>query len=315
MTDLKKFDKYIKKLKTQWDNQIPEEYRQEPDQMPCGTVGKSGFLYLGFTYSGRKSILHRMEKRTPLLVQKALYHDVALPNLPCVTVISTSGCVLQGDRLVLSINVGENARASVNTQSATKIHSMDKNYGVQSQYIKLNKNAYLEYVPEPLILHKNARFINDTIIEYKRSATLIFSEIIIPGRRFHNKNELYGFDYYSSKTSAKDESGNIVFKEQIELRPNVLSMEDIGVMGGFQMLGTVFVLTPVKNISEIIEGVKAHYSEEYCYGISTLPAESGVVFKILANDTSIIKKHIRNIWARTRKVVLDAELPPPFIWK
>ncbi|HGB6041829.1 TPA: urease accessory protein UreD, partial [Salmonella enterica subsp. diarizonae serovar 61:l,v:z35] len=157
MTQPHNFHDQMETKRTLWDMQIPVEYRQEPEQMPSGVIGKDGFLYLGFTRCGSKSILHRMEKRTPLFAQKALYHDEALPELPCVTVISTSGCVLQGDRLVLSINVGENAFASVSTQSATKVHSMDKNYAAQIQFIHLDENAYLEYLPDPLILHRNAR--------------------------------------------------------------------------------------------------------------------------------------------------------------
>ncbi|WP_270562396.1 urease accessory protein UreD [Citrobacter portucalensis] len=315
MTQPHNFHDQMETKRTLWDMQIPVEYRQEPEQMPSGVIGKDGFLYLSFTRCGSKSLLHRMEKRTPLFAQKALYHDEALPELPCVTVISTSGCVLQGDRLVLSINVGENAFASVSTQSATKVHSMDKNYAAQIQFIHLDENAYLEYLPDPLILHRNARFINDTVIEYKRSATLIYSEIIIPGRRHYHENELNGFDYYSSSVSAKDESGHIVFKEQIELKPKDYTMAELGIMGQFQILGTIFILTPADNIASILAAFPAHYSKDYCYGMSTLPAESGLVFKILANDSSMIKKYIRKVWATVRKVVQEAELPSPFIWK
>lgn len=297
------------------NTQIPKEYQQEPEQMPGGAIGKDGFLYLDFKRSGRKSILHRMEKRTPMFAQKALYHDEALPELPCLTMISTSGCVLQGDRMALTINVGENAFANVNTQSATKVHSMDRNFGSQIQVIRLDERAYLEFLPDPLILHRNARFINNTLIEYKRSATLIYSEIIIPGRRYHHKNELNGFDYYSSSVSAKDESGQTVFKEQILLRPAEHPLAETGIMGDFQILGTIFILTPSEHIVSILAAFPPHYSNECCYGMSTLPAESGLIFKILANDSSIIKKHIRKVWAVARKKILNAELPPPFLWK
>ncbi|EMQ2227010.1 urease accessory protein UreD, partial [Citrobacter freundii] len=124
-----------------------------------------------------------------------------------------------------------------------------------------------------------------------------------------------GFDYYSSTVSAKDESGNILFKEQIVLSPKEHPMTEIGVIGSFQIIGTIFILTPVENIASILSTFKAHYGKDCCYGMSTLPAESGLIFKILANDSSIIKKHIRTVWATTRKVVLNAELPAPFIWK
>lgn len=92
-------------------------------------------------------------------------------------------------------------------------------------------------------------------------------------------------------------------------------MTDIGVMGDFQVLGTIFILTPIENISSILTVFPPYYGKDCCYGMSTLPAESGLVFKILANDSAIVKEHLRKVWAMVRKIVLNAELPPPFIWK
>jgi urease accessory protein len=99
-------------------------------------------------------------------------------------VITTSGCVLQGDRLALEVAVGPGARAHVTTQSATKVHSMDANYAVQTQSIALADGAYLELLPEPLIPHRRARFLSDTRISIAPTATLLW-EIVQPGRKHH----------------------------------------------------------------------------------------------------------------------------------
>lgn len=81
------------------------DYQDEPPQMASGGVGKTGYLRLGFALSGHRSVLRQMERRVPFLVQRALYWDEALPQMPCVFVISTSGCILQGDRLTLEVQV------------------------------------------------------------------------------------------------------------------------------------------------------------------------------------------------------------------
>ncbi len=49
------------------------KYQQEPPQMASGAVGKHGYLRLRFADRGAKSTLHEMERKVPLLVQKALY--------------------------------------------------------------------------------------------------------------------------------------------------------------------------------------------------------------------------------------------------
>lgn len=302
-------------IKNAWDDAVPEEYRKEPAQMRTGMTGKEGFLRLGFTRVNDKSILDRIDKRAPLFVLRALYHDEVMPELPCVTMVSTSGCVLQGDRLMLEVNVGKDACAQVSTQSATRIHSMDTNYAAQMQHIRLAENSYLEFMPDPLILHRNSRFINDTLIERQKNSTLIYSEIIVPGRLHHHQDELFGFDYYSSTITAVDENESTLFKEKILLCPHEHQLNVAGVMGNFQQYGNVIVLTEPQHIPVIIEQSPSYYSNELCHGVSTLPNDAGVIFKVLANDSGLLKKQIRAFWQIARKTIIGMDLPPQFIWK
>ena len=75
--------------------------------------------------AGNAPSLAHLDRRAPLLVQQALYWDEALPDLPCVFIITTTGCILQGDRFNIEIDLAPDTRAHVTTQAATKIHSMD----------------------------------------------------------------------------------------------------------------------------------------------------------------------------------------------
>ncbi len=123
-------------------------YQDEPAQMPSGTVGKDGYLRLEFVDRGDRSVMAFMDRRVPFLVQRALYWDEAMPQMPCIFIITTTGCVLQGDRMALEIEVGKNAQAHVTTQSATKVHMMNANYASQLQDIVVEEGGYLEYMPE-----------------------------------------------------------------------------------------------------------------------------------------------------------------------
>ena len=147
-------------------------FQDEPPQMASGAVGKTGFLRLGFERRGDRTILADLDRRAPYMAQRALYPDGAMPDLAWLFMITTSGCVLQGDRLALEVTLAPRARAHVTTQSATKIHSMDANYAVQTQSIVLADGAYLEFLPEPLIPHRRARFASSTRISIAPTATL-----------------------------------------------------------------------------------------------------------------------------------------------
>ena len=157
-------------------------FQDEPPQMASGAVGKTGFLRLGFERRGEHTILAELDRRTPYMAQRPLYPDPAMPDMAWLFMITTSGCVLQGDRMALEVTLAPGARAHVTTQSATKVHSMDANYAVQTQSIALADDAYLEFLPEPLIPHRRTRFLSDTRISIAPTATLLYSEIIQPGR-------------------------------------------------------------------------------------------------------------------------------------
>src|SRR5215218_5189241 len=157
---------------------VPElaAFQDEPPQMRSGTVGKTGFLRLGFERRGGRTILADLDRRAPYMAQRALYCDQMMPDLAHLFLITTTGCLLQGDRLALDITLGPSARAHVTSQSATKIHAMEANYAAQSQTVVLEDDAYLEFLPDPVIPHRRARFVSDTQICVAPSATLLFSE-------------------------------------------------------------------------------------------------------------------------------------------
>ncbi|MDB5543222.1 MAG: urease accessory protein UreD [Hyphomicrobiales bacterium] len=69
-------------------------FQDEPPQMKTGSVGKTGFLRLGFERRGNKTILAKVDRRAPYMVQRALYCDEGMPGLAHVFMITTSGCVL-----------------------------------------------------------------------------------------------------------------------------------------------------------------------------------------------------------------------------
>jgi urease accessory protein len=149
----------------------------EPKQMPSGAVGKNGFLNLGFVQRNRRTILGDLKSRIPYLAQRVLHCDENMPDLAWLFVITTTGCVLQGDRMTLKIDIGTGAKAHVTTQAATKVHAMDANYARQIQTITLDEGAYLEYLPEPLIPHRQARYANHTKITVAPTASLLYGEM------------------------------------------------------------------------------------------------------------------------------------------
>ena len=292
-------------------------FQNQPAQMASGAVGKSGFLRLGFERRGDRTILADLDRRTPYMAQRALYPDPALPDQAWLFVITTSGCVLQGDRLALEVSLAPDARAHVTTQSATKVHSMDANYAVQTQLFTLDEGAYLEYLPEPLIPHRCARFLSDTRIVIAPTATFLHGEIVQPGRKHHHPDEAFGATLLALSIEAARPGGDTLFSEKLVVDPLQRPVGQTGVMGSFDVLGNVVLLAPKAVTDRVHARVEAEVDTAagVAYGTCRLPNDAGLIFKALGRETAEVRARVREFWAVAREEATGCPIPPPFFWR
>jgi len=292
-------------------------FQDEPPQMRSGTAGKTGFLRIGFEHRGRRTILANMDRRAPYMVQRALYCDQEMPDLACVFLINTTGCIVQGDRLTLDVMVGARAQAHVTTQSATKIHTMDANYAAQTQTITLADDAYLEFLPDPVIPHRHARFVSETRISIAPTATILFSEIIQPGRTHHRPDECFGATVMSLSTAAARPCGRTLFAEKLVIEPQRYPMRQTGVMDSFDVFGNVILCTPKDKTDRIYERVAADVdlARGLAFGACRLPNDAGLIYKVLGRETTQVKAKVREFWGVVREEVIGVSIPPPFLWR
>lgn len=293
-------------------------YGGEPAQMPSWSVGKCGFLDLRFAEDPQwnRSQLVDMDRRVPFLVQKALYWDEGLPDMPCVIIITTTGCVLQGDRFELRIRVDENARAHVTTQSATKVHMMETNYAAQVQYLEVASGGYLEYMPDPLIPHRTSRYASDTQLVVAETGVALYSEILQSGRVHHHKDERFGFDLYATTVSIRrPDAERPLFTERMAVEPHSCDISAVGVMNGFDVFGNVFLVAPREKVHAVREAMEPFVSPDLISGVSLLPDDCGLSFRVLGRTAEPVRAEIRTFWSIVRRVCTDSELPDEFLWR
>ena len=295
-----------------------DDCRTEPPQMASGATGKSGYLRLDFIHDeGRgRTVLSDMDRRVPLLAQKALYWEESQPDMACVIVIADTGCVGQGDRLALDVNAGPGARALVTTQSASKVHSMEHNYASPLQRFRLEDGAYLEYMPDPLILHRGARYLQDTHVTLPASASFVFGDILVPGRRWHHAEELFGFDIYSAGLSvSRGEGEDPLFEERLVLDTGDTEFRSVGVMGGYEVLGSLYALVPERYCSMLKNAVGSDVRDDEAWGASILPRGVGVALRVLGRSTEVVRARKRAFHSLVREAVLGRALPVEFLWR
>ena len=288
---------------------IFSEYDKKIEQLDVGKSGKVGLLRLKFEENSdkNKTVITDQYSQVPLYTQKALYYDENLPNMAHLFIMSPSGGILQGDRYRMDISLANNAVSHITTQGATRIYKMNSNYATQLININVGKDCYLEFIPDQIIPFRNSRYYQKVSLNVDPSATLIYSEIIVPGRVA--MGELFSYDLCYLKTIGQDIEKNINFVDNCMLKPKNQNMNTLGMFGNHTVLASVYILT--KNENALILNKKINSiiknNDEVSGGSTILPNNSGLVVRLMCNSSEIIKTEIYDIVRIVRKEILDAE--------
>lgn len=291
---------------------IPPEilaYGSVLSQLGVGKAGKVGALVLKLEHDpGRqKTVAKEQYSKVPLYTQRALYLEESLPSMAYMFIMSPSGGILQGDRYRMDITLKNNAFFHLTTQGATRLYRMDKNYATQLVNITVGEGCYFEFIPDQIIPYRSSRFYQNVTFNAHDNSTMIYSEILVPGRV--GSGESFEYDICYLKASAKNQNGDLRFIDTALLEPKKRSIKDFGILEGFDVIGTVYVLTEEKYIRGLNEQINSTIeSLPKIYGGATiLPNNSGVMVRLLGPFASDIRDIVYEIVRISRKVILNAE--------
>jgi urease accessory protein len=277
-------------------------------QLGVGKAGKLGALVLRLEQdkSNGKTSVKDQYSRVPLYTQRALYLEEALSNMAYMYIISPSGGMLQGDRYRMDITLRNHALAHITTQGATRLYRMEGNYATQIINIDVGEDCYFEYIPDQVIPYRDSRFYQEANLRVHDNATLLYSEIITPGRVA--SGEHFDYDICYMKAIAKDHSGGLKFTDVAMLEPKKRDMKVFGVLSNHDVVGNMYIITKNKKLQEINSSINAALKAvPKVYGGATiLPGNSGVGIRMLGNTASDLRYVIYEVVRIVRRIILDA---------
>ncbi|MDG7050057.1 MAG: urease accessory protein UreD [Nitrososphaerota archaeon] len=284
---------------------IPAEFEQY--KVDSNVVEKTGILKitLEMDEEKNKTLVTQQYSKAPLLTQKALHYDVANPSMAYLFLMSSSGGVLQGDRYHVEISVKNRGIANITTQGATRIYKMDSNYATQFVDIDVDDNSYLEFLPDQIIPYKKSRYFQQVKITSGIDSTIVYSEVITPGRVA--MGELFDYDLCYLRLAAKNKGGKTLFMDAARLDPKEQQFSQIGVLGTKSVFGTLYIITKKKQLEQISSDIGVILDNvETIGGCSFLPEDSGLVVRLVGNSTEDIKTIIHECVKIVRKHVLNS---------
>ena len=285
------------------------QHNEEIKQLRVGKSGKTGKLKIVLdieSISGR-TIIKEKESVFPLSVQKEMYYDQFQPKMTHVYIVSSSGGILQGDKYMIDIILEKNALAHITTQGATRVYGMNVSNAIQVINVSLDDGAYLEFIPDQIIPYKNSRFYQEINFKVHDNATMIYSEIISPGRI--GMGEIFDYEICYLRSIGKNHKDELRFTDYTKIEPKKMNLQDFGVLGQKQIMATVYILAKRNDIEKIIQTLENEIknSSEIEFGWSTMTKENGILLRILGNTTRDVIRLVYDITKIVRKTILNSD--------
>lgn len=258
--------------------------------------GKKSQINITAACSKNQTILKDVSFTAPFKVMKPFYDDGDIMKL---MLISVSAGIMSGDTQEINIEVQNNAKLEVNSQSYEKIHKMDEGHAARNTKLTVSDGGYLYYNPLPVIPFAGSEFISSTQAELEsEKAVLEYKEILSCGRAACG--ERFQYHLYQNKLSVFLRK-ELIYYDNCCLEPSRMEMEGYGLFEGYSHMGTYLIYNREMNkayltrIKDTIAAIKENIPENTAEAGATLTEYGIIVVKLLGNSAQELEDYIEMI--------------------
>jgi len=291
---------------------LPVEFRTYDsalENLRLGSAGKVGVLDLDLALVGSATRVIRQFQQLPLYLFHPLYIDAGWPGMAFIYTLQAGEGIVQGDRYRLDLHCAPGTAVHFTTQAATKIYGMDDNFATQVVNLTACADAFVEYLPDPVLPFRNSRFYQRMLLTVDRDARAIVGEVLLPGRVARGENHAYAL--YYTDTEARTPDGTLLFADRLKLSPRSASPQSPGLLGSYNVLATLYVVTRSSPAGILVE--RLHHclasQPEVLAGVSELPNGSGVAVRLVAYTSAAMRAAMRLAWNEARLALVDVPAP------
>lgn len=279
------------------------------DNLAVGSAGKVGLLDLKLAPSGGVTRIVDLYHRAPLYLYRPPYLDPSRPDMAFIYLQQGGDGLVQGDRYRLDIDCAAGSAAHITTQTPTKVFAARTNGVTQMVNISVGADAFVEYLPDQVVPCRDSRLFQRTVLHVDASATVIAGETVLPGRVAYDERHVY--DLFLSETEVRRPDGTLLFADLLRLRPKQDDVTSLGVLGGHDIVGSMYVLTTAVTPSDLVDALRAHIAlrSDVTVTVTELPGECGAGVRILGSGSIAVQHATRAVWAAARHVLFGTPVP------
>jgi len=258
-------------------------------------------LAYGCADDGQTRLAH-LEQVAPL---RALFPLTAPGDIAQAAIITTSGGVVGGDRLDLTMVTHAHAQVQYVAQAAEKIY---RSAGPDSHIcvdLQAGPDSWLEYLPQETILFQGARLRRRTRLFWGPQARILAGEMLVFGRTAMGERFTRGLLHEEWQIWRENQ---LIWADRMRLQDDIAALLDAPAGGhGAQALATLVLACP--SPSKHLPAVRQLLEDQP-------HAAAGVVNEVLlirwlAKDVPLLRQSFATLWCHLRaaEAGLPAQLP------
>lgn len=255
--------------------------------------------------NGRPELVSRYHT-SPLKIAKTFpLNNEGWRQLAVVQMDGSPG-LLEGDRYLFDWQLQEGVRLYATNQAYTRVHPCESGDSRLHQRFDLRSGAVLEWIPEPVMLFRDARFVSETEIDLAEGSICMIGDIFCPGRL--SRGEAFAFRSYDAKVTVRYK-GELMHYQRQKWEPSILPVNNVGCFGGYTHIGAFSVFSDlvtadlVANIRKALEN-EGVVPEGIHWGIART-AKHGLVVQAAGHAAWRLQRLLLAAWDCVRQQLLN----------
>ncbi|WP_322744628.1 urease accessory protein UreD [[Phormidium] sp. LEGE 05292] len=249
----------------------------------------------------------------PLKVQKPFYPEGT--DICHSVILHTAGGMVGGDRLSFDVQLQPNAKALITTAAASKIYRSNGLQAQQNIQIKVDSDAYLEWLTQENIIFNGANYRQDLRVELAPKATWLGWEITRFGRSARGEKFITG--EWRSYTEIWREGKPLWIDRQWLPAGEEIINSPHGLAG--QPIVASLVWVGEKVSPEIVEKARELWQNQPTFsskgeaGVTQIT--EGLLCRYRGASSAEVKHWFKGVWHLLRLCFCDRPSCPPRVWQ
>lgn len=277
-----------------------------PFEAPTAKV--DGRAEIKFSVSDGQTRLAHLYQHEPLRV---LFPAPAKGDIPQAALVTTSGGLVGGDHLAISITAEAGSAAMAVAQAAEKVYRSTGEDCVIEVELQAEDGAWLEYLPQETILFDGARLRRQTNIDVHPGARLLAGEMLVFGRIGRGERMQTGFVRDAWKISI---GGRLTWADALRLDGDMVAhLEHPAGLGGAASMATAVFAGP--DAADHLGYGRAFFGECEDGVIGGASLVNGVLTaRWIGADAQALRKSFADYWAGMRARIMGYPAKLPRLW-